>query len=113
MYKNSANFGTLMTIAGGSITTSYQLIGTTTAACVEITFKNITDGDVFVSTDGVNNMLDLPTQSYTDKDVRTNAPQNTDLVFSIGTDIFIKSGTVAPTNGRFSVETIVAKQLES
>lgn len=109
MFKNAASFGTLLTISGASITTSYQLLGTIPYEIVEITFKNITDGDVTVSLDGVTAMIDLPTQSYDDKDVRANAVQNTDYAFPANTNIFVKSGTAAPSSGRFSVETLIVK----
>jgi len=109
MYKNAAYFGNLLTIDGASITSDYELVGTIPNFIVEITFKNITDGDVLVSLDGVNDMLDFPKQSYSDKDVRCNSPLNNDLMFPVNTSIYVKSGTSAPASGRFSVESLIAQ----
>jgi hypothetical protein len=111
MYKNVAYFYPLQSIAASSTSGSYVLLATILFPIVEVTFKNLTNGDILVSTDGTNDMLLLPTNSYSDKDIRTNSPMNTDLTLPENISIFVKQGPNTPTSGSFYMEAIVVKPL--
>jgi len=90
-YKNAAAFDTLRSVAFGSLTTSYVIVGAAlTAPAVCVAFKNNTDGIVLVSTDGSTDMLIFPPLSYGVYDVRTNAPNVTDYLISEGTPFMVK-----------------------
>lgn len=107
MYKYTATFDTIRSVAGGSVTGSFAIVGTaTTNGIVAFSLKNQTDGDVIVSLDGTNAMLYIPANSYAVWDIRTNAPFNTDYMFPVGTSFFVKQGTVSPSTGTFYIETM-------
>lgn len=108
--KNQAKFEVLKSTT--SIGASYATIGTPLSApAVLLTFKNATDGDVLVSTDGTNDMLALPANSFNVFDVRTNATINTDLVFAEGTQFYVKDGTTPSTTGTFYIEAVIITQV--
>ena len=110
MYKNAAKFDTLRSVAFGSITSSYAMVGSVLPSpAVAIAFKNNTDGTVLVSFDGINDMLVYPGLSYGVYDIRTNAPQVTDYLLSKGTPIMVKYTGSAPTSGSFYVEVMLAQ----
>lgn len=107
-FRNRASFDTLRSAATGAIGASYATIGTAfTRRPVMICFKNQTNGDVVVSTDGVNDMLTFPGNSFTAYDVRTNSPSDCDLTFAVGTQFYVKDGTTASTTGTFYIEAVV------
>lgn len=111
-YDNKAYFDTLRSAAVGSIGASYAAIGAAfTDRPVVLTFKNNTNGEVVVSSDGVNDNLIFPAGSYTVYDVRTNAPNATDLTFPIGTQFYVKDGGTVATTGTFYIEAIVIRVL--
>lgn len=110
MYKNAATFDTLRSVAFGSITSSYAILGAVLATpTVAITFKNTTDAIIYVSIDGVNDMLVYPPQSYGVYDIRTNAPNNCDYLLPEGTPVLIKYSGSAPTLGSFYAEAVITK----
>ena len=110
MYKNAAKFDTLRSVAFGSITTSYAIVGSVLPTnCVAVAFKNNTDGIVLVSTDGINDMLVYPGTSYGVYDVRTNAPNNIDYLLSQGTPFMVKYSGSAPTTGSFYIEALITQ----
>ena len=108
MFKNTAKFDTLRSAAVASIGASYATIGSVLPSeAVVLTFKNQTNGDVLVSTDGTNNMLVFPANSYGVYDIRTNAPSVTDLMFAKGTQFYVKDGTTAASLGTFFIEAVI------
>jgi len=109
-FKNAANFDTLRSVAFGSITTSYAIVGAVLPnPAVAITFKNNTDGIILVSTDGINDMLVYPGLSYGVYDIRTNAPNATDYLLSTGTPFLVKYTGSAPTSGSFYIEAVLTQ----
>lgn len=109
-YQDSASFGTIRSAGFASIGAAYAAIGSAlTDRAVVITFKNNTNGDVFVSTDGTNDHLFFPANSFGVYDVRTNAPTTNDLMFEKGTQFFVKDGPTAATSGTFYIETLIVK----
>lgn len=110
MYKNAAAFDTLRSVAFGSITTSYTIVGPVLPnPAVAIAFKNNTDGIILVSTDGINDMLVYPATSYGVYDVRTNAPRDTDYLLGKGEAFTIKYSGSAPSSGSFYIEVLLAQ----
>lgn len=109
-YKNAAKFDTLRSVAFGSLTTSYVQIGAALPSpCVAITFKNTTNGLILVSTDGINDMLVYPAQSYGVYDIRTNAPLATDYLIPSNTPLLVKYSGIAPNIGSFYIEAVIVK----
>jgi hypothetical protein len=109
-YKNAALFDTLRTVAYGSITSSYALLGSVLPSpAVSIAFKNTTDQLIFVSFDGINDNLVFPSTMYQVYDIRTNGPQVTDYLLPQNTPILVKYSGTAPTSGSFYVEVLLAQ----
>jgi hypothetical protein len=109
-YKNAAKFDTLRSVAFGSLTTSYAIVGPVLSnPAVAVAFKNNTNGIVLVSFDGINDNLVYPGQSYGVYDIRTNAPQVTDYLLSKGTAFLVKYSGSAPTSGSFYIEVLLAQ----
>lgn len=107
-YLNRAKFEILKSAGTASIGASYATIGAPlTEPAVVITFKNQTNGDVVVSTDGTNDYLTFPANSYGVYDIRTNAPLTSDFMFPKGTQFYVKDGTTASTTGTFYIEAII------
>ena len=110
MYKNAAKFDTLRSVAFGSLTTSYAILGSVLPSpAVAVAFKNNTNGIVLVSFDGINDMLVYPGLSYGVYDIRTNAPSTVDYLLSKGTPIMVKYSGSAPTSGSFYAEVLLAQ----
>lgn len=108
MFKYQASFDALRSAVPSAIGATYATIGTALPSeAVVLTFKNQTNGDVLVSTDGSTDNLALPANSFTVYDIRTNAPNNTDFMFRKGTQFFVKDGTTASTTGTFFIEAII------
>lgn len=106
-YRNAAQFDTLRTAAFGSITNSYVQLGPSLSIpAVELVFKNSTDAVIYVSTDGITDMKEYPPGWGEAVDVRTNAPESSDLLFPVGTSFFIQYVGSAPTSGSFSIEVL-------
>jgi hypothetical protein len=107
-YQNRAKFEILKSAATGSIGAAYAAIGTPLSEpAVVLTFKNQTNGDVIVSTDGVNDYLTFPANSYGVYDIRTNSPLTSDFMFPKGTQFYVKDGATASTTGTFYIEAII------
>lgn len=105
--SNAAQFDTIRSLGVAGIGAAYATIGTAlTRPAVIISFKNNTNGDVFVSTDGTNDHLLLPSNSFNVFDIRTNAMNLLDYVFAIGTQFYVKDGPTAPTTGTFYIEVV-------
>ena len=78
---NSIKNEAIREIAGGSITGSYQLLGSIfTRDAFRILITNFTNGDIYLSTDGVTDMMKMSTISARALDDKTN-------------DMFRKKGT--------------------
>lgn len=108
MFSYQAKFDTLRSAAHTSIGASYATIGSALPSeAVILTFKNQTNGDVLVSTDGTNDMLTLPANSFNVYDIRANAPNNSDFLFRKGTQFYVKDGTTAAASGTFYIEAVI------
>ncbi|MDE1970951.1 MAG: hypothetical protein KGI50_05245 [Patescibacteria group bacterium] len=112
MFINAATFDTLRSVAFGSLTTSYAILGSELSnPAVLIGFKNATDGTVLISFDGINDNLVLPPQSMAVYDLRTNAPGREgacDYLFPKSAAILVKYTGTAPSLGSFYAEVLLA-----
>lgn len=78
---NSIKWDAIREIAVGSLTTSYQnLGGVFLRDSFRIWISNNTNGDIYLSTDGITNMLKIPALTGRAYDNKTN-------------DMFLKTGT--------------------
>jgi hypothetical protein len=108
LYKNAATFDTLRSASSAAIGANYAAVGSALPSpAVVLTFKNATNGDVYISTNGVDNMLYLPANSFNVFDVRTNSPTYNDLMFKEGTVFYAKDGPTASTLGTFYIEAVI------
>lgn len=107
LFTNRASFATIRSAAHTSIGAAYATIGSSLAEpAVCIAFINNTDGDVFVSIDGTNDHLLLPTNTSQIFNVRSNSPSMSDLTFRVGTQFYVKDGPDAPASGTFYIEVL-------
>lgn len=88
-------------IAGSSITTAYQpLGGVFTRDVFRITYTNFTNGDVYLSTDGVTDMMKFSEISARCSDNKTN-----DMFVKKGTQYYIRFDIdPGPGDGWFTLE---------
>lgn len=95
----------IRTVAFGAISGTYAAAGTPLTQPVRlICFTNNTNGDVFVSTDGVTDMLFIAAGSFKLFDICTNRFNLQQYwVFPIHTQFYVKQST-APTSGAFYIE---------
>lgn len=95
-----ATYDDIRSIAEGSITSSYTAIGSSLNFPTRIyKIVNNTDGDMFISTDGVNDMDFVPATSFVLYDLTTNH-QVASNQFSLpqGTQFYVRYSS-APTKG--------------
>ena len=104
-YTDRASFAEIISAAHTSIGAAYAKIGSPLAdSAIVLMFTNKTDGECFISTNGTTNHLIVPANGYLTFDIRTNAPNMTNLLFASGTQFWIKDGPTAPTTGTFYIQ---------
>ena len=98
---NSIKDEAIREIAAGSITTAYQVLGGVfTRDAFRIWMTNKTNGDIYLSTDGVTDMKKLPGPSGRACDDKTN-----DMFRKKGTQWYIRFETVPGVpSGWFGLE---------
>jgi hypothetical protein len=102
-----AKFDTLRSLAFGSISGTYAAVGTKlTYPARLLVITNGTNGDLFLSTDGSNDMLFLAQNSFKLFDLSTNR-LNVDQMFVVpaATQFYVKQST-APSSGSVYIEVI-------
>lgn len=102
-----ANIDTLRTVAHGSISGSYVAIGTQLLFPARMfCITNNTDGDMFISTDGVNDMLFVAATSFKLYDVTTNHQvASNQFTVASNTQFYVRQSS-APTKGAVYLEVI-------
>lgn len=103
---------TLRSVAFGSITGSYAVLGAALTHLWRI-FKitNTTNADMLISFDGTTDNVIVPAASFTLYDISTNSPPVNELdnfVVGKGTQLYVKYVS-APTSGSVYVEGLYAK----
>ncbi len=107
-----ARFDTIRTLAFGGISGTYAVVGTPIMNnWREFRIVNATNGDIFISADGVNDNFFLPANTFLLWDLSTNAPinENDNFALSLQTQFFARQST-APTSGAVYIEGIYARQ---
>lgn len=97
---------TLRSIAFGSISGTYAAVGTALTHPMRLmVITNNTDGDMFISDDGVNNKLFVAASSYKTYDISTNRDggKNESSKLPKGITMYVKQST-APTKGAVYIE---------
>ena len=98
---NSIKNEAIRELAAGAITNAYQVLGGVfTRDVFRMWMTNNTNGDIYISTDGVTDMMKMPTTSGRAFDDKTN-----DMFRKKGTQFYIKFASVpgAPA-GWFGLE---------
>ena len=107
-YKSRAIFDTLRSVAFGSITASYTVVGVPlTNQAVIISFINDTNANLYISLNGTSDQIYIPNNTAMIIDVHTNQPGD-GLFIASGTQIWAKHDGSAPTTGLLAMQTIYA-----
>jgi hypothetical protein len=86
---NSIKDEAIRELAGSAITGTYQMLGAVfTRDCFRLWLTNNTNGDIYLSTDGVTDMKKLPANSGRANDDKTN-----DMFRKAGTQWWIRYAT--------------------
>lgn len=98
---------TIRSLGFASISGTYATVGTAFTEPVRlICFTNGTDGDIFLSDDGVNNKLFIPAGAFKLFDLATNRFNICQYwVMPVGTQWYVKQST-APTRGAVYIEAL-------
>jgi hypothetical protein len=88
--SGQVEFQQLTVIASSAVTTSYVAAVTVTKPCVMMGIKNGTNGDVVLGIDGSTAKWGFPPLSGGAYDIKTNAPENTELMLKANTTIYVK-----------------------
>ena len=114
MYKNYSQWEAVRSATTAAIGTNYATIGSGSAGpIIAAIFKNATNGDVVVSTDGSTDMLIIPSNSYDAWDIQSNHMNfpTTEGALPISTQFWVKDGTTVGTSGTFYIEVLIVKQV--
>lgn len=104
MYQNSVRFEEVKSLAHGSFAGTYTAIGDPlTRPALSLYFYNQTDGDVFVSTDGSDDMFIVPASTY----APVQAFANGGHLFPRLTQFYVKDGPSTPTSGTFYIMALI------
>ncbi len=105
-YSGQVQFQTLTVVAASAITTGYVAVVTLAHPTIVMLAKNGTNGDVELGIDGSTAKWGFPPLSGSAYDIRTNAPQNNELMLAANTTINIKWNGSAPSSptGNFYLE---------
>lgn len=106
-FKVVAQFDTIRTLAFGGISGTYAVVGAPLTVLGRIiVVVNSTNGNLFLSTDGVNNMIFVPASSFREYDLSANRNRTAEeFVLPISTQFYVKQST-APTSGDVYIEVV-------
>jgi len=91
---------TLRSLAFGSIGAAYMGVGTAFTRPIRIIhIQNLTDVQVIISFDGVNDHLVLPRNGYLLLDVTANKTREQGFYIAEGTRVYAKEDSSSPTAG--------------
>jgi len=100
MASIDARFDAYRSLAFGSISGSFAAVGSALTHLGRILhLVNNTNADMIFSFDGTTNNVYLPAGSFALYDFQANAEPNTVFFSSIGTQIYVKQASGAPTSG--------------
>lgn len=108
-FNSRVSFDTIRELGFASIGANYALVGTPfdDEVCM-LAIINTTDQDLYLSDDGINNKIYLPTQTARIYDFASNKSNTTERtkVISDGSAFFVKHSGVAPLSGSIFIETV-------
>lgn len=109
MASNIVRFDPVRSLAFGSITGSYQTLGTAfTHAMRVLHFINDTDGDMMISFDGTTDNAPVLADSFSLYDLTSDQDSNEMFRYENGTQIYVKFLS-APTKGTFYLVCVYGK----
>lgn len=108
-YGRRISFDAVREAAFGSIAAGYAALGSSTTDNARIFMAyNTTDVDVYLSFDGVNNHIRLPSGGGETFDFSANKVRDDGLFLPVGTQIYQKRVSGAPTSGAVWVQLVYA-----
>lgn len=109
MSSNIVRFDPIRSIAFGSITNSYQNLGTAFEHAMRVLhFINNTDGSMMISFDGTNDNIFVPANTFALYDLTAQEDVNEMFRYQVGSQLKIKYIS-APTTGSFYVVAVYGK----
>jgi hypothetical protein len=109
MASNIVRFDAVRSLANGSITNSYQALGTRFTHPMRVVHLiNGTDGDMMISFDGSTDNVPVLSSSFALYDLTSDQDANESFRYELGTQIYIKYIT-APTTGTFYLVCVFGK----
>lgn len=108
-YGTRVVFEAIREIAAAAITATYTAVGPATIDHTRlVSINNSTNGEVYISLDGIVNHLRLAPNSFKLFDLTANKVQDDGLFIAEGTIFYIKYVTAAPTTGNLWIEVLYA-----
>lgn len=96
MAQNKVKAIARTTLAGSSLTSSYQAVNTLGSACFRIAIYNTTNTAIDVSYDGTTDNDVVLANSYIEVSTQTNAQPNSYIaLFPVGTKVYVKGSAGA------------------
>lgn len=109
MSSNIVRFDAVRSLAFGSITASYAVLGIPFAHAMRVLhFINNTDAAMMISFDGTTDNAPILAQSFALYDLTSDQDENESFRYENGTQLYIKYLS-APTTGTFYVVAIYGK----
>lgn len=109
-YGTRVAFDAVRELAFGSISGTYAALGTPTADNARLlSISNSTDADVYISFDGTTNHLRLVANSFKLLDLSANKIRDDGLFIAVGTQVYVKQVSGAPTSGAVWAEIMSAE----
>lgn len=102
--SHRAALSVLRELSYASIGVAYTQVGIAFLLPLKIvSFSNLTDADLFISTDGTYNYEVIAARSYKILDFTANTGTTDDVEMPVGTKFYVKSVSALPTSGSFYV----------
>ena len=99
-YSKIVRFDVYRTVAFGAISGTFAAVGTALTKPIRlIKFTNTSNADLIISFDAVNNNIYLPAGSFDLYDLNANQDPTYDFKMQIGTQIYVKQASGAPSSG--------------
>ena len=109
MSSNLVRFDSVRSIAFGSITNTYQNLGSSFGHAMRVLhFINNTDGIMMISFDGINDNIPVVGNTFSLYDLTAQEDTNEMFRYQVGSQLQIKYVT-APTTGTFYVVAVYGK----
>lgn len=109
-YGKRAAYDTIRELDAGDIGATYAALGSPfTVEPHLLSFNSSLNDEIYISTDGVTDMLRIASNSFKLHDVCTNKIRDEGLTFPIGTQLYVKEVSGSVSTGSVWVEAIYAE----